>query len=131
MNYNISKYIIAQPINNEEILLYSTLSTSILTLEKQMYSDIFIDKKFEPYVKECEDLERMGFLFLGDDDTQAEALEKIRKDIVEAEHGITAVTIAPTMECNARCYYCFEKGARRGTMSEMTADKVASFLIEH
>ena len=43
MNYNISKYIIAQPINNEEILLYSTLSTSILTLEKQMYSDIFID----------------------------------------------------------------------------------------
>ena len=43
MNYNISKYIIAQPINNEEILLYSTLSTSILTLEKQMYSDIFND----------------------------------------------------------------------------------------
>ena len=63
MNYNISKYIIAQPINNEEILLYSTLSTSILTLEKQMYSDIFIGKKFEPYVKECEDIERMGFLF--------------------------------------------------------------------
>ena len=61
MNYNISKYIIAQPINNEEILLYSTLSTSILTLEKQMYSDILLIKNLA-ICQRCEDLKN-GFYF--------------------------------------------------------------------
>ena len=32
--YNISKYIVAQELDPENILLYSTLSTSIITLEK-------------------------------------------------------------------------------------------------
>lgn len=130
MKYNISKYIIAQPLNDEEMLLYSTLSTSIVALENSIYKVIFEEQRFAEYPDECAALEEMGFLFQGESTKQLDELIKIRKEIVEADHGITAITIAPTMECNARCYYCFEKGARMGTMSEETADAVADFLIK-
>ena len=34
------------------------------------------------------------------------------------------------MDCYARCFYCFEHGAIKGSMSLETADNVAKFLIE-
>lgn len=130
MHYNISKYIVEQPLNDTEILLYSTLSASILSLDKKIYHDIFVNEDFNKHPKECEELCEMGFLFTGDKNQQLFDLEDIRKSIVESDHGITAITIAPTMECNARCYYCFEKGALQGKMSKETANKTARFLIE-
>ncbi len=45
--------------------------------------------------------------------------------------GITHYTILPTTACNARCYYCFEKGSRTLTMSEKTADSVVEFISSH
>lgn len=131
MKYNISKYIVVQPFNENEKLLYSTLSTSILTMENEMYNAIFEQCKFDDYVEECQSLCEMGFLFVGNPNSQLDELEKIRKEIVDVDHGITAVTIAPTMDCNARCFYCFEHGAIKGTMSEETADNVADFLIRN
>jgi radical SAM protein with 4Fe4S-binding SPASM domain len=119
-----------QPFNKNERLLYSTLSTSILTMPNEMYKDIFEKKAFENYSEECVALCEMGFLFEGEPDAQLKELEKIRKEIVEVNHGITAITIAPTMDCNARCFYCFEHGAIKGTMTLETADKVADFLVE-
>lgn len=131
MKYNISKYIVVQPFNENEKLLYSTLSTSILTMENEMYNAIFEQCKFGDYVEECQSLCEMGFLFEGNPNSQLDDLEKIRKEIVDVDHGITAVTIAPTMDCNARCFYCFEHGAIKGTMSEESADDVADFLIRN
>ena len=130
MDYHISKYIVEQPLNEDERLLYSTLSTSIITLENPMYQSIFINRDFDRYPEECESLCDMGFLFTGSETKQLSELQAVRKTIVESEHGITAITIAPTMECNARCYYCFEKGAVQGKMTEDTADQVAAFLID-
>ena len=129
--YNISKYIVSQPLDDKEMLLYSTLSTSILTLENGMFHDIFEAHDFAAYPDECAELAEMGFLFTGEPDAQLRELEKIRKEIVETDHGITAITIATTMDCNARCYYCFENGAIRNPMSLETAAAVADFLIDN
>lgn len=104
--YHISKYIVVQDLDENNKLLYSTLSTSIIELDNNSYNDIFVLKKFNDYKEDCKQLEEMGFLFCGDCNAQLQELEKIRKEIVETDHGITAITIAPTMDCNARCYYC-------------------------
>lgn len=55
---------------------------------------------YSSYLDECKDFESMGFLYKGDVETQLKHLEEIKKTTVEAENGIIAVTIAPTMECN-------------------------------
>ncbi len=130
MDYNISKYMVVQALNEDEMLLYSTLSTSILTMENDMFKTIFIDHDFAKYGDECGSLCDMGFLFEGEKDSQLKELFKVRQEIVESDHGITGITITPSMDCNARCFYCFEHGAKKGTMSLETADDVARFLID-
>ena len=41
---------------------------------------------------------------------------------------ITSFTILPTTGCNARCFYCFEQGAKVSNMTEKTAHDVADFI---
>lgn len=45
--------------------------------------------------------------------------------------GITHFTILPTTACNARCYYCFEHGAKIETMTRQTADCVVDYIDSH
>lgn len=44
--------------------------------------------------------------------------------------AITNYTIFPTTDCNARCFYCYEKNIRKYHMTEQTAVDVAKFIIE-
>ncbi len=39
------------------------------------------------------------------------------------------VTILPTTNCNARCWYCYEQGILRHDMAQETAEKSISFLV--
>lgn len=41
-----------------------------------------------------------------------------------------AYTIFTTTDCNARCFYCYEKGAAKIKMSKKTAEDVANFIIK-
>lgn len=38
------------------------------------------------------------------------------------------LTVTPTMECNARCFYCYEEGVRHGRMDESCAEKIIEFI---
>jgi len=44
---------------------------------------------------------------------------------------INKYTIFPTTDCNARCFYCYEKGIQKKHMSEQTALDVADYIIKH
>ena len=37
--------------------------------------------------------------------------------------------ILTTTDCNARCYYCFELGAKRVNMTEKTAEDIAKYIV--
>lgn len=54
-------------------------------------------------------------------------LETRRK---KPEH-ITSYTIFPTTDCNARCFYCFELGRSRISMSQETALKTLEYIKAH
>lgn len=43
---------------------------------------------------------------------------------------ITTYTILPTTDCNARCFYCYEKDIRHIDMTEETALKIVKYIIE-
>lgn len=45
-----------------------------------------------------------------------------------AKDYIDHFVIFPTMECNARCFYCFENGCKRYPMTEQTAIDVANYI---
>ncbi len=41
---------------------------------------------------------------------------------------MSSFVILPTTGCNARCFYCFEQGAKVSNMTEQTAHDVATFI---
>lgn len=45
--------------------------------------------------------------------------------------SITGYTILTTTDCNARCFYCFEKNRSHIPMSEETAKKVVEYIASH
>jgi radical SAM protein with 4Fe4S-binding SPASM domain len=44
---------------------------------------------------------------------------------------ITGYTILTTTGCNARCFYCYEKGTKPVTMTAETASKVVRYILAH
>ncbi len=42
----------------------------------------------------------------------------------------TTFTILPTTDCNARCFYCYEKGCAKITMTDETARAVAEHVLK-
>lgn len=55
--------------------------------------------------------------------------EKKSDDI--SEHSINSYVIMTTLDCNARCFYCYEKGIPHIAMSEKTAIAVNEYIWHH
>lgn len=116
---------IAQLVENK-ILLYNTFTTSLVELTEDLYQSIFVENNY--LMSEVSALFDMGFLV---EDTYDEvgAMEKIRCNVIKnSSEKIANIIIAPTLECNAHCFYCFENGYRKGKMSTETAEVLVDFL---
>lgn len=115
---------------HDGILLYNTFTTSLVELESSLYAKIFVDEEYDS-CEESEILYDMGFLVDNNMD-EREILKQIRKEVIKnSSEKIGNIIIAPTLECNAHCYYCFENGQRQGTMNIETAEKLVKFLKEN
>ncbi|WP_080797824.1 radical SAM/SPASM domain-containing protein [Arabiibacter massiliensis] len=125
----VSPYRLQVPLSQSESIVYSTLSTSIIVMDNEEARRIFDECDFSDAAT-CAELLEMGLLY-DETEPQNDILRDSRSKVVNGGTGITGVTIAPTMACNARCFYCFEHGARWGSMDDATADAVADFLVAH
>ena len=56
-------------------------------------------------------------------------LQQLTATMVLSGGSINSFTIFTTTHCNARCFYCYERGIRRFTMTEQTAEATADFII--
>lgn len=124
--YKVSKYFIAIEDGNK-IIVFNTMTTSIIKMDKDMYFNIFVENEIPDNVEIRQSLINMGYII---DEAIDEnfRLELLRRKYKYIDRGITSAVIAVTTECNARCYYCYENGIERDSMSEDTADKIIDFL---
>ena len=127
-----SSFIIKQ--NGSEpnsVLLYSTFTTSMVEMDKDKFINIFENHAYEKNKDEVLELYDMGFLI--DDDYDEKAfMESLRvKTLSSNKSKPTYYIICPTTGCNARCYYCFEKGAVQKKMDRRTANAVAEYIAKN
>ncbi len=125
-----SKYNIIEKFEDKTII-YNTLSTGILNLNKDYSSHL--DKMITHGIFEKKDLvnELMkgGMLYK----EYIDELAFININSIKSRFNeLSAIyTIAPTMECNFKCDYCFEQGKRYNTMSDKVISDTIDFIVEN
>ncbi|MDR3047009.1 MAG: SPASM domain-containing protein [Bacteroidales bacterium] len=127
----ISKYTFLFTFKNE-YYIYNTLSNAMLRIDNDTYS-ILVEcqkNKVEIEREKCDTefynlLEDKRFICENEKD---EFL--VYKSILAAQRNGTShahITIAPTMDCNFRCHYCFEKKTQTYMSSEII-DSILKYI---
>jgi radical SAM protein with 4Fe4S-binding SPASM domain len=121
-HYRLMTYVIKCPVE-DGVLLYHTLTCCMvwltceeaanLTSQQELIDLWFLVPERHDDHKLCEQIRKMAVLF------QPPA------------KNITGYTILTTTGCNARCFYCYEKGTKPVTMTAETATKVSCYIREH
>ena len=115
----------------EGVLLYHTLTGELLLLSAEESAELGkLPGSVPPALGE---LVARWFLrpLEADDMTLTDQTRQIAARFVKKEAALTQYTIFTTMECNARCFYCFEAGWKRSSMSEQTAGDTAKYILAH
>lgn len=130
-NMKPSKYNFFKKIPNlssEEYVAYNSYSNALAILSAEEYIEY---KKFEENNTVHLDEELLKNLFKGNfivkDET--DEIELIRERMMQARYNSTSLglTIAPTLNCNFRCAYCYEKGCEK---DEWMSDTIQENIVE-
>lgn len=111
-------------------LLYNTLSKQILLLsteEKKILMGLTAEKV------PLKLIENYFYVPIDNDDfSMVSKFISIYKQLYRPKKNYISYTIMTTMECNARCFYCFERDGRTvDSMSIKTSDDVAEFICKN
>lgn len=122
-----SKFNVFKRYREKTHWVYNTLTTALVIIDEAPFIQYFIDENFSMNDNDFKNLCEMGF-FIENEFDELGYLEELRKTVVESNKKIADIMIAPTMDCNAHCYYCFEHGCHHEKMSLSTADAVVDYI---
>lgn len=122
-NYQKSKFNIIVPYKDNENIIFNSFSGAIGKMDNETLNRFNNDNLEE---SEINTLLKKGILINCDFDELAKVNNDREKGI--NNNKVKYFRIWPTSACNARCYYCFEKGIKAKHMSLETADKVINFI---
>ena len=107
----------------EGILLFNVLTREMLLLTLAEYNAALSSA----YLYE-------RWFVISEDQNEKELTELVRwvrTSLHREPKHIRTFTILTTTDCNARCYYCYERGCARVTMGLETADKLVNYIQSH
>lgn len=113
--------------------IYNTLSNALIETGEDKYRFLeSLQKKNSVYIPGVLDKELETTLtrrrFLVEDNRDEFLLYKASIQNVREQREFMHLTIAPTMDCNFRCFYCFEDHKNRRYMSEDVMSSIVKYL---
>ena len=125
-SYRLLHYVVQQEVE-EGLLLYNVLTKAIALLSPEEAGRMAENPAAVP------ELVTGWFAVpvLHDDRKLALEVRAVGKMLQNPPHGYRSFTIFTTTDCNARCFYCYEKGRSRIPMKEETAREVAAWILKH
>jgi len=130
-SFRFLKYLIISDIDNGKAI-YNCLTCSLIWLDNREFINILTDISTETSRWLWD-----NYFIVNDDFDEALHTENLKKWLrPNPEHesylssgNITEFTIFTTTACNARCFYCYERGRQQKPMKADTARKVADYII--
>ncbi|NSW89829.1 MAG: radical SAM protein [Firmicutes bacterium] len=136
-----SRFNIITDIGNGDILLYNTLKNTFVKIDQDLY-DVFqkittqgekenIDESDPHIAAAIMDYKKGGFIV--EDDLNENDYLRLN-DIIRrfSDYKRIGLTIAPTMDCNFSCIYCYESDKKKCEyMSREVEDKIIKYVDEN
>lgn len=128
MQYKPSRFLIKSKLENDEILVLNTTNCALIKMTKDKWKSL-IEKDFSQFsIDEVDNLKNMGFI-VESTCNEMDLMSKKRLDtIASAKNESLRLTVLTTTACNARCFYCYEKGVKTTFMDQSTAETVVDFI---
>ena len=120
--YRLMTYVVQQPVT-DGLLLYNTLTCSMVLLQPDEAADLTAQREL---------IDR--WFLVPEDHDDRKLCRQVRQMVAllkPAAKTISTCIILPTTGCNARCFYCFEQGAKPVTMTTETASLVVRYIVAH
>ena len=115
-------YVLLENVPNGVLLFHMlTRELLLLTLEEYAAADHLPELR-DKWFRVPEEM---------NDRKYADQVRFVCKTVKKKAEDITNYTIFTTTDCNARCFYCYEMGRSRVSMSEETAHKAADYIAKH
>ncbi|MCD8007260.1 MAG: radical SAM protein [Oscillospiraceae bacterium] len=117
------------------ILLLNNLTKELILIDKGESEFLCVSDLQESDIDSIRDSELFDYLvknwfLVSTEHDDLKLINEVR-DVVtcfDTKEGINSYTILTTTDCNARCFYCYEKGIERVSMSKQTALDVAEYI---
>lgn len=120
--YRLIKYCVSAQVE-EGTLLFNLLTREMVLLTPEEYAGAiesdYLRQQWFVIPKELDEKKNVGLV------------RWICANSCKKKEHITGYTILTTTDCNARCFYCYESGCSRVTMTEETAVKTANYIKDH
>ena len=125
-SYRLMRYVVRQPVE-EGLLLYNVLTKAVALLSRDEAWKVDEDTAGVPEL-----VSKWFAVPLDYDDRELVCqVRTIAKALGKPVRGLKGFTILTTTDCNARCFYCYEKGRSRVHMSDGTAVATAKYIIRN
>lgn len=121
LKYRLSNFIVKREIDNG-ILLFNNATGYLLFFD----SEKDLKDNFDFLVEHW-------FYLPVDSFNECDWLEFLRNKRIEAlsNQGFNSFVIMTTLDCNARCFYCYEKRTPHIVMNEKIAHAVCEYILRH
>lgn len=111
-------------------IIINTMTEAVVAINEDEWEKYSKIEKTTTYGKTEIQLYLLGLLSR-ENDSETFKLDVIRNRSAYASSDAINITIYPTQECNARCFYCFENGEKRVPMSMETAENVVKYIVNN
>lgn len=99
----------------QDYFIYNSMTNALAKFDEETYHYLLHDPQSSHYFS---DLLHQGFA-VSDEINEFERYNAMRKSYIYGEPDILHYVIAPSLTCNAKCIYCFEKGTNNNCHSEI------------
>lgn len=126
----LSKYNRIQYIGDDTII-YNTATSGVLMLDKKYSEEFRKLQEFNNFSNEKLVTELKKAQIVLDDSVDEVKNVQLSNLVNRFDSTRLSLTIAPTLECNFACPYCYEEGVRYNDMDSSIQDGIIDFIKDH